>query len=86
MSKMTHRDMYKVWLSEEYKAHEIPSRNKYHMMEGEGRDGRPIFFFLGENGAIRTGITKNASKSTSWTGFINMEKLKNYLDNRGLLR
>lgn len=85
MSKMTRREMLKLMLAEQYKAKEIVSRNKYHMMEGIGRDGSVVYFFLGENGALRTGHTKNASKSTSITHNIKLEVLENWLDERGLI-
>lgn len=86
MSKMTRREMLKLYLEEAYQAKEIPSKNKYHMMEGKGRDGKTLYFFLGSNGALRIGDTKAVAKSTSYTGILDFDKFKNYLDERGLLK
>lgn len=85
MAKMTRRDMLKYYVSENYNAKEIPSKNKYDMMEGQGRDGRTMYFFLGSNGALRIGSTKAAAKSISYTGSVDFDKLKNHLEQVGLL-
>lgn len=88
MAKMTKHDMLKLWLEEgSFQAKEIPSRNKYTMLEGvDYKTGKPVYFFLGSNGAIRFSSGKNAAKSTSWTAHINMESVKRFLDERGLLK
>jgi hypothetical protein len=77
--------MLKYYLTETYKAKEIPSKNKYDMMEGTGKDGRTMYFFLGSNGALRVGSTKAAAKSISYTGMVNFDRLKEHLEQVGLL-
>lgn len=85
MAKMTRREMLKYYLTETYSAKEIVSKNKYDMMEGQGRDGKTLYFFLGSNGALRIGSTKAAAKSTSYTDSVDFDRIKSHLEQVGLL-
>ena len=67
MAKMTLMEM-NLHYFEAHGAKEIPSRNKYRMMEMKFDNGHTGYFFLGSNGAIRFGTGKAADKSFSVTG------------------
>lgn len=89
MAKLTKQALAILYF-EAQGAKEIPSRNKYRMMEMEmpvGNDGksrRPYYFFFGSNGAIRGSFGKAADKSNSMTRFYE-DKIKKWAEEVGYL-